>query len=288
MMKAYALYGALALGVSACNLPDTALFGPDAPEITPGVGANGGTLPPSGGTGASGGSGAQGGNAAQPSGGTDAGGTPSGGTDPGNGSAGEPPGAPGAAGEGGAGPALPPEPPVPQCGNGVIETGEECDDAGQAGMDGCEQCQVICSHFGAGTVESDDHHCYAGYDEAAFEAAVAACEERGAHLVTIASAAENELVRQLVDNSKFIGAWEDVGPMEKGTGTYSWITGERLDYTNWSQNEPDRDEVLCSDWGLQRCYEHCVTMDGQGRWEDSSCERSDGYVCEWEPAQSAK
>ncbi|RYZ05143.1 MAG: hypothetical protein EOO73_21305 [Myxococcales bacterium] len=288
-MKATALYGAIALCVFACNRPDSALFSEDVPENSGGNGASGGKSPAggskaSGGAEASGGTSAQGGTAAQPSGGMQAGGTTTGGTEPGNGSAGEPTEMPGGAGEGAGGMETPPDPPAPVCGNGIIEANEECDDADHAGMDGCQKCQVMCAHFGAGTVESEDHHCYRGYDQATFEGAVAACEERGAHLVTITSAAENAVVRELVNSSKFIGGREQLDPMEEGEGDYTWVTGEALSYTNWAQGEPDLDNYACSGWNNQRCYEHCLIMNGQGAWEDHRCDQPDGYACEWEPA----
>ncbi|MDF3066412.1 MAG: hypothetical protein K0R38_2013 [Polyangiaceae bacterium] len=287
-MKAPVLYGAIALCLIACSRPDSALFGPDAPESSAGDSGSGGTSPTTGGAETSGGSLAQGGTTAEPNGGTDAGGTSAGGTQPGGGNAGEPTEMPGDAGEGSGGSNTPPDPPMPVCGNGIIETGEQCDDAGQAGMDGCEKCQVNCMHFGAGAVKSDDHHCYRGYDEETFEGAVAACKERGAHLVTITSAAENEVVSDLVNSSKFIGGWEDLGLMEEGQGDYGWITGEALSYTNWAQGEPDQDNFSCSGWGNQRCYEHCLIMNGQGTWEDHRCDQPDGYACEWEPAGVVK
>ncbi len=301
-MKAHVLYGALALCVFACNRPDSALFGPDAPPPEGEGGssgtASGGSAPSSvgGSDASSGGSLSEGGSAAAPS----TGGTDAGGTEPGGGSAGEPTEMPGGAGQatggtgqttGGTGQTTggtdnPPDPPAPVCGNGVIEMGEECDDSNRAGMDGCEKCKVSCAHFGVGTVKSEDHHCYAGYDQAAFEGAVTFCKARGAHLVTISSAAENAIVQKLVSSSKFIGGFEDVGLNEEGKGDYRWITGEPLSYTNWAQGEPDMDDDNCLGWGNQRCYEHCLAMVGQGKWEDRRCDQLDGYVCEWEPAGS--
>lgn len=291
-MKALALSGVVALCVLACNRPDSAIFGPDVPD-TGDMGGGGTDEIPSGGSQASGGSSSNGGSGAQPGAGTAGGGSSNGGTEPGGGTSsggstnvGGEPTDPGAAGEGMGGTL--PDPPDPVCGNGIIEKGEECDDAGQAGMDACMDCKVRCEHYGAGTLKSDDFHCYRGYDQASFEGAVQACEERGAHLVTITSAAENTVVRQLVNSSKFIGAFEDVDPMVEGEGVYGWVTKEPLSYTNWSQGEPDQDDYSCSGWGNQRCYEHCVIMNGQGTWEDHRCDQPDGYVCEWEPVQAPR
>jgi cysteine-rich repeat protein len=176
--------------------------------------------------------------------------------------------------------------PDPVCGNGKREGDEQCDDAGHDGQDGCDaQCQVVCSDFDDDAEASADHHCYAGYDQADFEGAQKACQERGAHLVTISSAAENELVDGFVNNSKFIGTFEDVELTSESHGTYQWITGETMAFQNWSGGQPDRAGARCNEFANNaRCYEHCAFMLGNGTWADQRCDLVDGYVCEWEPA----
>lgn len=182
----------------------------------------------------------------------------------------------------------PPKPAEPMCGNGILEAGEQCDDAGHAGEDGCDSaCKVVCADFGADTAESEDHHCYNGYDEADFAGAVEDCAKRGGHLATISSAAENKIARTFVNNSKWLGGHEDVSATAPGTGTYGWITGESFTYTNWGEREPDQARVRCSGFE-QNCYEHCVSMIGDGTWADQSCAITDGYLCEWEPAGAVR
>jgi cysteine-rich repeat protein len=277
IMKAIVGSAVAALFALACQRPDADLFG-DATGGSAAKGGSGagpanqaGTTPAGGGVTSSNGAGA-----------------PNGGAEP-MGAAGEAmtPDVPGAGGthDGAAGSPEPPEPPKPVCGNGVIEGTEECDDAGQPGRDGCDDaCQVECQDYGDSAVESKDHHCYGGWDEADFDGAVAACEERGGHLATISSAAENAIVRPLVNESKFIGGFEDVQVMTEDSGVYVWITGEAFDYTNWASQEPDRKESRCNSGNYNgRCYEHCLAMNGQGTWEDHRCDVADGYVCEWEP-----
>jgi lectin-like protein len=176
------------------------------------------------------------------------------------------------------------QPPGPLCGNGVIESGEQCD--GGSDHDGCDaECQVVCSHYGTGALQSDDHHCYKGFDQNDFADARQDCIERGGHLATIASAAENKLISEFVNESKFVGGFEDVALNSEGTGSYAWITGEAFDYTNWAEGEPDRAVSRCAmaTSGSSRCYEHCVAMIRGGTWTDQRCDRADGYVCEWEP-----
>jgi cysteine-rich repeat protein len=172
------------------------------------------------------------------------------------------------------------------CGNGKLEVGEECDDGGHAGKDGCSaDCKVTCADFGAGHVESDDHHCYIGYDQADFAGSEAACSMRGAHLATISSEGENKLVHGLVHNSKWLGGMEDVPSTTMGSGAYAWITGEPFTFTNWAPKEPNQAKARCST-SIGTCYEHCLSMLGDGTWADERCDMVDGYVCEWEPAGS--
>ncbi len=184
----------------------------------------------------------------------------------------------------GAEPSTDPEPAV--CGNGKLEAGEQCDDARHAGKDGCSsQCQVVCSDFGEALEMSADYHCYAGYDEADFAGAQAACVRLGAHLVSIGSATENELVNSFVRSSKFIGAFEDVELMSEDSAEYEWTTGEAFSYENWSSEQPDHSAERCTQYANHsRCYEHCAFMLGDGTWADQRCDLKDGYVCEWEPA----
>lgn len=184
--------------------------------------------------------------------------------------------------DGGGGPESPLEARDPVCGNGLIEPGEECDDSGLTGSDACMGCQVVCSLFGAGAVESKDHHCYRSYEEASFEGARAACEALGGYLATIADKEENELVRTLVTSSNFIGGFEDVALMSGATGAYGWVSREPFVFTNWAAGEPNRDDGYCSN-GAFACFEHCLAMIRAGTWEDHRCDLADGYVCEWEP-----
>lgn len=269
----------------ACSSPDSSLFSPvnDQTSGTGGSGASAGSSLGSSGSGAvgTGGSGMLAGEGSGAASGSGAG--PNSGGTAQQGDGGEP-----AMGMGGVADGMggePSEPSEPVCGNGKREGSEECDDMGAEGQDGCNaDCQVVCGHFGEDAVESDDHHCYQGYDEADFESAQADCVQRGAHLVTIGSAAENEIVASFVASSKFIGAFEPIDEMDDSEGVYEWVTGEPFDYDNWQGDEPDRNASRCSGYSGAYCYSHCAAIDDDGNWNDQRCDLEDGYVCEWEPA----
>jgi hypothetical protein len=78
------------------------------------------------------------------------------------------------------------------------------------------------------------------WDKAKDEAA-----DKGGHLATISSAAENNIVYGLVKDDKFwipenwgsgTGPW--IGLQRLGN-SWQWITGEKLTYMNWAPGEPN-------------------------------------------------
>ena len=64
------------------------------------------------------------------------------------------------------------------------------------------------------------------------------CESKGGHLVTITSAEEQAFAAKLVSDKKknwyWIGATD-----ERVEGTWRWVTGEKVEYANWSEGEPN-------------------------------------------------
>lgn len=90
---------------------------------------------------------------------------------------------------------------------------------------------------------------------------------QGAHLATIESAAENNIVDNLAGGSD---VW--VGGNDQSIeGTFVWVTGEPFIFTNWAAGEPN-------DNGGQ----DCLQVYGDGSWDDDSCAVSKPYVCERE------
>ena len=92
------------------------------------------------------------------------------------------------------------------------------------------------------------------------------CAGRGAHLVTITSAAENTFVLSLLGG----GGTVYFGINDRATeGTYVWVTGEPVVYTNFLDGEGTS--------GSEDCGEMNTT---NGGWYDDQCDNDRPYVCE--------
>lgn len=109
--------------------------------------------------------------------------------------------------------------------------------------------------------------------QATWPDAVAYCEARDGHLVTINSAEENEVVYNLMP-STYLGASH-----ETEEGTWEWVTGEPFTYTNWAPGEP-------TNWSpYDELPENVLTFWGDtypGQWNDVPGTNESGFVCEYE------
>jgi cysteine-rich repeat protein len=165
-------------------------------------------------------------------------------------------------GDGGEGGSLP-----SSCGDGVVDTGEECDDENTVDDDGCSACEIDCA---AGeTKEPTTGHCYRVFTGNTMQPdAEADCQAWGGapglgHLVSIEDAAESAFVDGLVDANAWIGA-DDFG------GTWAWIDDTPYTFENWQIGEPNHPGT-----------EHCMFMDVEAKWHDHDCgDVRPAYVCE--------
>ena len=99
------------------------------------------------------------------------------------------------------------------------------------------------------------------------------CKSRGGHLVTISSQEENDFVMNLIkSDSVWIGFTD-----ESIEGSWQWVTGESVTYTNWSQDEPNDDSG----------EENYAEMDSSGYWNDIGGQVDSSYllyyIYEYEP-----
>jgi tetratricopeptide (TPR) repeat protein len=92
------------------------------------------------------------------------------------------------------------------------------------------------------------------------------CASQGGHLVTIQDVAENEFVYELTNGSSWLGATD-----EEQEGTWLWVTGEPVQYTNWNVDEPsnlDDEDYLF--------FEHSP------QWRVTSSSDLLTFTCEWD------
>ena len=128
-------------------------------------------------------------------------------------------------------------------------------------------------------------HCYlVDSEQRTFADAQAHCKELKAHLITLASEAENDFAWNLHGDEHWIGSQDGKMPKQSGVGTFTWVTGEAFDYTNWSQGQPNASKTSCVDSG--DCYEHCAFQWKGGAhdnmWNDRYCMHTIASICEWD------
>ena len=175
----------------------------------------------------------------------------------------------------------------PQCGNGVAEPGEECDDGDLIETNGCTtHCQdgPLCTAAaipGGDRFETDPASgtCYVAFDDS-FEnmaGAANACVGVGGHLATIADASEQAFVTALGSptQNQWLGGTD--GAIDDSI--FSWITGEPFGFQFWMAGEPDDD---AGSGGDGECLA-AAAASPTGAWMDTSCNFLgfvNGYICE--------
>jgi hypothetical protein len=133
-----------------------------------------------------------------------------------------------------------------------------------------------------------------------WNAAKAACEAQGGHLVTITSQAEqDEIVKLLagIDDSKKRNSYFLGGMDTDKTGEYKWVTGESFDYSYWKLNEPKPDKGEQYLAIFAKTYEGNSGTTEPGRWNDTMADGTAysgagdtgffapekmGYIIEWD------
>lgn len=156
----------------------------------------------------------------------------------------------------------------PGCGDGVLDSGEQCDDGNDDNRDGClENCQfatcgdgVVRRHIEQcddGNDDEDDdctsicrrcgqdpdarfvsasNRCYTWNSLAnTYAGAVSQCIELGGYLVTYSSADENAEVTAALPVTD--GTW--IGLLQGDSGDWKWKGDEPQSFTNWAPDFPD-------------------------------------------------
>lgn len=174
----------------------------------------------------------------------------------------------GSAGQGGAGGS---GGAAAECGNGIIEGDEECDDANNSTGDGCAACMVECD---AAHEHHDPltHHCYwVTVNRADWDIIRQECVDASADLATVTSDAELSFVLPIIVRDTYLG-----GHDRTVEGTWQWVTGEPWSYSNWADGEPN------NTGGIEDCAEIHVN----GEWNDCPCGTDNPALCERPPPEN--
>lgn len=113
-----------------------------------------------------------------------------------------------------------------------------------------------------------------------WEDALSYCENLGGHLATITSAEENDALFNYMKESGYETAY--FGFTDKDNeGDWKWVTGENVDYTNWSSGEPN------NDGNGEENYAEFYYKYTDGTWNDGNFNNGTtndrcNFICEWD------
>lgn len=154
------------------------------------------------------------------------------------------------------------------CGNGLLDSGEECDDKNTKGDDGCTDCKVDCTELDSIRDEKTFHCYWVLSEERSFSGSIKACKlSEGGQLAAVTSQSELDLI-----NSEFGGpVW--IGASDLGQGTLAWLDEEPWDFKSWAPGEPS-----------DGSKDHCVELEGEPLlFGLSDCNLTERALCERGP-----
>ena len=135
---------------------------------------------------------------------------------------------------------------------------------------------------------SKNGHYYKVFNKSVtWEKAKAYCENQGGYLATITSKKEHDYIVGLIEKSKsksffWLGATD-----RAEEGKWKWITGEKWNYTNWGNGQPDnygsKENALQIVNSKSGWYQYDIWNDADGTLPENNL----GFVCEWKSKADA-
>ncbi|NWX04580.1 COL10 protein, partial [Caloenas nicobarica] len=123
----------------------------------------------------------------------------------------------------------------------------------------------------AGIRETDEKFYYIVKEEKNYREALLHCRDRGGTLAMPKDEATNALIADYISNSGLFRAFIGLNDMEKeGQFVYA-DTSPLQNYSNWKDGEPHDPAG----------HEDCVEMLSTGEWNDSECQVTIYFVCEF-------
>ena len=123
-------------------------------------------------------------------------------------------------------------------------------------------------------------HFYKIFDNVpTFELAKVFCKAKEGHLAVIDSEEENEALYNFIKEKGYTSAYFGLSDTAE-EGTWTWVNGEDVSYTNWNAEEPGG--------GTDENYAMFFYLYEDGTWNDGAFKENvyDGgnvYICEWDP-----
>lgn len=124
-------------------------------------------------------------------------------------------------------------------------------------------------------------HYYEVFDNgiSSWNAAEAYCESLGGHLATLTSEEENDHVYQLMRNAGYTSAYFGLTD-QAAEGTWTWVTGESVAYTNWHSGEPNHENAN-EDYGMFY-YKYSDGTWNDGDFGGRTVNGGSAFICEWD------
>ena len=119
------------------------------------------------------------------------------------------------------------------------------------------------------------------YSSFTWKQAKAYAENLGGHLVTITSAEENEVVKQIFADSGLSAVW--LGATDSDSeGNWKWVTGEDFVYSDWGQIDANSYEPNGGSKANYLVFYNAEYMNGSYKWDDTDSTTVQGFIVEFE------
>lgn len=110
------------------------------------------------------------------------------------------------------------------------------------------------------------------------------CEEQNGHLATISSEEENQFIYNYMKNdmgyqSAYFGFTD-----ENTEGTWEWVNGEEVVYTNWNSTEPNQENAK-EDYAMFY-YKYNDGFWNDGDFDGKTINGGTAFICEWESSSA--
>jgi len=164
------------------------------------------------------------------------------------------------------------------CGDGHVRAGvEDCDDGNLIDGDSCSSTCLLCQSGDANFLFPENGHCYSRHDEiVGWAGAETSCDARNGYLATLVSPHEAQAVEAALLGTVSASTW--IGMTDRDMpGSYAWVTYEPVQFSKWSSGT--RMQNGCAVERSTPNQSGAPSVD----WATVPCDRTLGFVCEQAP-----